>query len=408
MKCIEEGCEKNAYYNYANESRKYCREHRKDGMISLVRKLCNVEGCIFYAMYGIEKAEYCKDHKKDTMLNKSVKRCEEVNCGKQASYGKPGEVRKYCKEHSKDGMEDVVSMKCSHEGCNKVKPPFGKKDSPERYCSEHKKDGMIQFIKGNQCIKCNKVPIYNLKGLPARYCGDHREKEMINVSTKRCEHDDCDTIASFDLEGGSGRYCVIHKKEGMMNIKIIKKEKECINCSLKMPVNKRGYCKYCNPSARRGPILMKQTALFEYLDARDLVGSSTDSLIKKGKYGKERPDRIYELNHTIIIVECDENQHKDRERECEIIRMKNIAQCFDGKAVCFIRWNPDSYKSLDKSIETVGMRHKRAGDLIEDIKNCKVKLPTCLACVVYMYYDGWKGYNDIQWEILQSYENKFI
>lgn len=409
MKCAEENCKKNAYYNYAGMTRKYCREHRKDGMISVVRKKCKIEGCLSYGIYGIEKAEYCKEHKNDTMLNKSVKLCEDPSCVKQASYGKGNESRKYCSEHKKDGMIDVVSSRCSYDGCNKVKPAYGIEGSVERYCSEHKKAGMIKIIKGANCEGegCSSAPIYNIKGLPAKYCSKHREKHMINVVSRRCDASGCEIYASFDISGGSGKYCATHKKDGMINIKSTSKKstaEKCISCSLVMNVNKKGYCIYCNPSARQGPLLLKQNALIEYLDARGLESTYTDSLIENGKYGKERPDRVYKMKDKVVILECDENQHKDRERMCENIRMMNIAQWFDGTPVYFIRWNPDNYKCIDGSQERIGMRHKRVGDMIEAIQENKMDLPNALASVIYMYYDDWKGYDMISWEVLQEYE----
>jgi hypothetical protein len=47
------------------------------------------------------------------------------------------------------------------------------------------------------------------------------------------------------------------------------------------------------------------------LDARDLKGDSTDKIVEGGICGKERPDRIYDLGDKIIVLECDEHQHRE-------------------------------------------------------------------------------------------------
>jgi len=86
--------------------------------------------------------------------------------------------------------------------------------------------------------------------------------------------------------------------------------------------------------------LAKQNDLMNYLDARDLKGVSTDIVIDKGECGKERPDRVYDFGDKIVILECDEYQHRDRQCLCEQTRMVNIGQSFGGIPVYFIRWNP--------------------------------------------------------------------
>ena len=137
-----------------------------------------------------------------------------------------------------------------------------------------------------------------------------------------------------------------------------------------------------------------------YLDLRGLKGSSTDITIEKGECGKERPDRIYDIGDKVIILECDEHQHRDRQCLCEQVRMANIGQSFGGIPVYFIRWNPDKYVSIYPSIEPLSSRHKLVGDLIESIIHNKVKLPSALVSALYMYYDSWKSLSDEEWNII--------
>jgi hypothetical protein len=303
-------------------------------------------------------------------------------------------------------MESQIRPRCSHEGCTALCAIYEDKVTSKRYCNIHK-EGERKKIKGYTCISdgCERAPIYNIKGGTAKYCGIHRTEGMVNVVTKRCIEDGCDTTASFGIEGKKAEYCGVHNKDGMINLKVkytALKEDICKSCSITMKLNKMGYCEYCDPMNTHTRCFAKQTALFEYLDARDLSGNQSDSMINSGKYGKERPDRIYNCRDRVIILECDENQHKQYSRDCEVLRMKNISQCFDGIPVYFIRWNPDNYKSVN-TIETVGKRHKRVGDLIENIINSKYELPIALCSVLYMYYDNWD--NSIQWNIITQYDN---
>jgi len=143
-----------------------------------------------------------------------------------------------------------------------------------------------------------------------------------------------------------------------------------------------------------------------YLDARDLTGSSTDTVVDNGICGKERPDRVYDFGDKIVILECDEHQHRDRQCLCEQTRMVNIGQTFGGIPVYFIRWNPDDYSPENdrKHPEELTKRHKLVGDLIRDIKKGKHNLPSALVSAIYLYYDGWNSLNETEWQTLINME----
>lgn len=125
-------------------------------------------------------------------------------------------------------------------------------------------------------------------------------------------------------------------------------ERECKSCNLTFILNENNLCEFCDPIIIQKAKLVKQNTLMDYLDSKDLKGDSTDTVIDKGECGKERPDRVFDFNDKIVILECDENQHKERNCVCEQTRMINISQSFGGLPVYFIRWNPDKYKSRKK------------------------------------------------------------
>ena len=138
-----------------------------------------------------------------------------------------------------------------------------------------------------------------------------------------------------------------------------------------------------------------------YLDAKGFKGSSTDTVVNSD-CGKERPDRVFELPDKIVILECDEHQHRDRQCLCEQTRMINIGQSFGGLPVYFIRWNPVNYSS-DKEPEIVSKRYKLVGYLIDSIKKGKTQLPNALVSELYMYYDEWKSLAEEKWKILLDF-----
>jgi len=153
--------------------------------------------------------------------------------------------------------------------------------------------------------------------------------------------------------------------------------------------------------------LAKQNTLMAYLDSKNLKGTSTDIVINNGECGKERPDRVFELDDKVIILECDEHQHKDRQCDCEQTRMINISQSFGGLPVYFIRWNPDDYipgKNC-RDQESLIKRHKLVSDYIDNIINNTLTIPNALVSVLYMYYDNWNGIENEKWNVLISYES---
>jgi hypothetical protein len=173
-------------------------------------------------------------------------------------------------------------------------------------------------------------------------------------------------------------------------------------------LDKENKCEYCNPASFATARLAKQNALMAYLDARGLKGDSTDITIDNGICGKERPDRVYDFNDKIVILECDEHQHEERQCLCEQTRMVNIGQSFGGLPVYFIRWNPDDYSPENdrKKPEEIAKRYKLVGDLVRDIKNNKHTLPQALVSAIYMYYDGWESLLESKWQVLSNFEGK--
>ena len=130
----------------------------------------------------------------------------------------------------------------------------------------------------------------------------------------------------------------------------------------------------------------------------------SDKLIEKGLCGKERPDIVYETSTKIIIIECDEHQHKNITCECEQARMINICQSLGGIPTYFIRWNPDAYESESKRIESVSDRQKTLADYIDCVFKEKIALPENLLSVCYMYYDGWSNLTEMNWIDILKYE----
>jgi hypothetical protein len=165
-------------------------------------------------------------------------------------------------------------------------------------------------------------------------------------------------------------------------------------------------CEYCNPEMFKRATLAKQNKLIDFLDSVGLKGNSTDKIIDGGICGLERPDRVYDFGDKIIILECDEEQHRNRNCTCEQTRMVNIGQSFGGVPVYFIRFNPDDYLHFsNKNPENIKARYKLLETLLKNIKGNKYKnLPKALVSTIYLYFDDWNGFNNEEWKILSKFE----
>jgi len=120
-------------------------------------------------------------------------------------------------------------------------------------------------------------------------------------------------------------------------------EQKCSKCGL-LDVLVDNMCRYCNPQTIRRAYLVKQTEVKNYLDDNEIHYQSYDATINNGTCGKERPDFVFLSDNKCyyVVLEVDEDQHKDRVCDCEYTRMINISQAL-GSPTVFIRYNPDKY-----------------------------------------------------------------
>ena len=382
------------------------------------------------------KGQYCKKHKTAEMIDVKHKRCEHDGCDSRPSFDSKGGKGRFCVSHKTAGMIDVKSKRCEHDGCDVITPAFNIKGGKGRFCVSHKTAEMID-VKHKRCEHdgCDSRPTFDSKGGKGRFCVSHKTAEMVDVKSKKCEHEGCSTRTLYGKPGHPVSRCAKHREAGMIRrpnakCKDCKEpaiwginrvprhcdahktsddenlvERPCISCSLPYILDKENKCENCNPAAFATARLAKQNALMDSLDVKGLKGDSTDKIVEGGVCGKERPDRLFDFGDKIVILECDEHQHRERACDCEQTRMINIGQSFGGIPVYFIRWNPDDYSPANsrKLPEDIKKRHKLVGNLIADMKENKVALPTGLVSVLYMYYDDWSSLADEPWKVIHSY-----
>jgi hypothetical protein len=83
----------------------------------------------------------------------------------------------------------------------------------------------------------------------------------------------------------------------------------------------------------------------------NFIWESQDKILPNVCDIKRRPDYFINYGTHCIILEIDENQHKNYNEQCEISRLNQISEVVNDLPTIYIRFNPDSYKCNGKTIE---------------------------------------------------------
>jgi hypothetical protein len=344
-KCKENSCNKKPHFNYKNEKIPiYCNDHKKKNMINIINKKCIEKNCNTQSSFNFKNknvAIYCNKHKKENMINIKIKKCKENNCNIQATYNYINKIPEYCNKHKKENMINMKSKRCLEKNCNK-QPSFNlPSEKIGIYCTEHKKENMIN-VKNKKCQEenCNKIPAYNFNNeIQGIYCNEHKKNNMVNIKSKRCKEKNCDTI--------------VHNK---------KYKGYCLRCFINLFPNEKVSRNYKVKENHMTDFLKE-----EFKEQIMVFDKQT------GGCSKRRPDCYIDKFTHVVIIECDENQHKDT--SCENKRTMELFQDFGNRPVVFIRFNPDSYIKDGKKISSSFKMHKTLDvPVVRDPKEWKLRL----------------------------------
>lgn len=170
------------------------------------------------------------------------KKCEYINCEKYASYNFQNEKPKFCSEHKTNEMVNVKHKKCLK--CDKLPYYNLPNEKIGLYCDEHKLDGMVN-IKSKICQEkgCTSQASYNIIGEKTpKYCSKHKLPNMVHVN-HCCKYDNCKLMSLYNFpDKKTGLYCFEHKLDGMIDIT----HKKCVDCDkialYNLPNEKPLYC----------------------------------------------------------------------------------------------------------------------------------------------------------------------
>jgi len=330
--------------------------HKESGMIDVVNKKCEFDGCAIHPVYNIigsKIGKFCFKHKIDGMIDIISKKCIKLNCKVRASFNFEGKQPPlYCSEHKLKDMINIRNISCIYEKCN-LDASFNYSDQKiPKYCSKHKLDKMVNIKNKCKFLNCYKSPTYNYADKKrAIYCATHKLPDMINHKNKLCEFDNCTKQANFNLDGENSKFCYEHKTSEMVNVG----SKKCKFCPTIVKNKYEGYCLRCfihtfpdKPVSRN--YKTKEKTVTDYiLSTFPEYDWITDKKIQDG-CSSRRPDMLLDLGYQVIIIEIDETQHKDYDCSCENKRIMELSKDVNHRPIVFIRFNPDEYIDEDNNL----------------------------------------------------------
>ena len=284
-----------------------------------------------------------------------MSKCIYESCKNRAYFNYEGNTkRQYCKLHRVNGMIYVPSyckIDCAVKGCENYYPKYNYiGENYGIYCSRHKKENMID-VHRRKCLhpNCYIIPSYNYPDVkPPLYCKMHKLKDMVSLKANPCQVKGCKVLySSFNYANQTpGLYCKMHKLQNMINIKLRKCQSEfCNNSGL---IKQDGYCTFCfinlfpnRPTTYNYKTKEKTVVDFITSNFHEYTWIA-DKRIQDG-CSLRRPDLFLDLGYQILLVEIDENQHKQYDCSCENKRLMEISKDLQHRSIVLIRFNPDGY-----------------------------------------------------------------
>ena len=135
----------------------------------------------------------------------------------------------------------------------------------------------------------------------------------------------------------------------------------CVGCGLFVVTSQKKYrCFYCSgkTACKRKNKLSVFTVLKENFEDYSFSWNCTFSQDVMCALAKYRPDFAFDRGSYYVIVECDEDAHRQYDVSCERKRMYEITAGL-GLPVVFIRYNPDSFSINGKVSQCHHVTKKR-------------------------------------------------
>ncbi len=273
---------------------------------------------------GRNQCKGCTENKRKCIHGIRKERCKECGGSEICIHNKRKEICTLC-AGSQVCVHNKIKAQCKECGGNKI-------------CNHNRRR--------DYCIDCagSQICEHYIQKAKCKECGGGQICNHFRIKSQ-CKECGGSSICSHNIQKSN---CII------CNPKCA-----CIDCK-SILVDKRSnnypFCQacFCNryPDHEKSTLYkIKERYLRDELRVR-FPDKNINMIFDKaidGGCSKKRPDVLIDLLLYSIIIECDENQHKNY--ECENKRMMQLFEDLGERPLIMIRFNPDSYTENNKKVK---------------------------------------------------------
>lgn len=372
LRCKLCDCGKRPTFGYEADGKAlFCAKCRKENTIDLKNQhlKCKCGNIMCFALPGEKKPVACKVCRTDLMIDVKNTYCE-CEAHRQPTYGFPTDKKPtkcgFCKV---EGMVNIKTKKCE---CGKKTPNYGFiTDKSARYCLACKKDGMIN-INASRCIVCKiRHASFAIKGIKTpTHCAGCKTSDLVDIT-----HPLCPGPPSLINEGG----CPYTQYGNKIY------DNYCTACFRQaFPKDIRS-----NKIRNKSYEIIVREALIEEFEDIEFIHDKPLYIGGCDCSHRRRVDFRTLIGNTLLCIEVDENQHKNREENYEEVRYNDIMMVHGGKFV-FIRMNPNMYidlKGRKIDIDIEDKCNSLCVEIYKQIDRIESDLNVEMLEIVKMYFD---------------------
>ncbi len=413
--CCAPGCDERATYVpriFTIRVPTHCKDHAQPraDFFEYSSRLCEIETCHIRASFAPtrnHKPIRCGHHKLTTDINREKKPCS--GCGiKKPNFGPPGTkgaIR--CGDCKVEGDVDLNNDKCIECAKHQVSAIIkGREDEGMIYCLTCASKLGFEYSNGRvpHCITCKTAVARfgTVGGRPrdAKYCGQCRDPSI-----------------HFDLVHDMCEECGVTRP-------LLRNERWlCLRCCINIYPEYSVSRNYKTKQTAVEQFLAERfssrlTMIFDRRVARIMPEASASAgaggtMVEEVpcKSSGSKPDVLIDMGEWVVVVEVDENQHKQDsyEASCENKRVMQIFDDAGRRPIVFVRFNPDQYIDAfgnkvrspwtdDRRIKSGGVPHVSAKNqahwiarleaLASRIEHAVSVRPIKEVTFEYLYFDG--------------------
>ena len=202
-------------------------------------------------------------------------------------------------------------------------------------------------------------------------------KDVVSQMCKVCN----EKQPVFGFKNKKATHCSSCQLDNMINVK----NHKCSSCQLFIVSRKGGLCVYCKPSAS-ARMKTKEMKVVDFIKANDIDFIHNKSIgFVCGNY---RPDIKIDCGTHFLIIEIDEDQHRQYDDKCELSRVLNIHQALGMRCV-FLRYNPDVFRVQNKA--TIVQTNTRLKLLLQETRRHMEEIPEEEVSIYKLFYNNDSG-----------------